>query len=82
MFSQPVTITIHYSEGDVAGLDENSLTLRYWNGSAWASDGISVVERNTAQNYVVFTVTHLSEFALFGSESEKYKVYLPLVIRQ
>jgi hypothetical protein len=66
VFSQPVTITIHYSDADVAGLDENSLVLRYWTGSAWASDGISIIERNPAQNYVVFTITHLSEFALFG----------------
>ncbi len=80
VFSKPVTITIHYSSADVAGLAESTLALQYWNGSTWASDGISVVERNPAQNYVVFTISHLSEFALFATES--HKVYLPVVIRQ
>jgi hypothetical protein len=66
VFSKPVTITIHYSDTDVAGLDESSLVLRYWTASAWASDGITVIERNPAQNYAVFTITHLCQFALFG----------------
>ncbi|MCP4540728.1 MAG: hypothetical protein GY832_26620 [Chloroflexi bacterium] len=66
-FDEPVTLTIHYTEADVAGLDEGTLDLRYWNGSAWATDGITLVERNTAQNYVVFEIVHLSEFALFAS---------------
>ncbi|MCP4540243.1 MAG: DUF11 domain-containing protein [Chloroflexi bacterium] len=66
VFSAPVTVTIHYTEADVAGMNENTLDLRYWNGSAWATDGITLTERNTAQNYIVFEITHLSRFALFG----------------
>jgi hypothetical protein len=65
-FEEPVTVTIYYSESDVVGLDEGTLELRYWNGSAWVTDGITLVERNTVQNYVVFTIAHLSEFALIG----------------
>ena len=68
-FEKPVTVTIHYSESDVAEMDEETLKLRFWDGSGWSSDGITLVERNTAQNYVVFTIAHLSEFALFGEAS-------------
>jgi len=82
VFSKPVTITIHYSDGDVAGLDENMLTLLYWNGSAWASDGISVVERNPAQNYIVVTITHLSEFALFEGVTPQQVAGVSLVANE
>jgi parallel beta-helix repeat protein len=78
-FSPPLTVTIHYGDDDVAGMNEEELMLRYWDGSAWSEDGITVVERNTGANYVVFTVAHLSNFALFGSATGK--IYLPLVLR-
>lgn len=80
-FEKPITITIHYSAVDVAGLDEDSLDLRYWDGSNWVSAGITLVERNPAQRYATFTVAHLSEFALFGETQEQHLVYLPLVVR-
>ena len=77
-FSPPITITIHYSDADVAVMKEEELMLRYWDGTTWSDDGISVVERNTDANYVVFTVAHLSDFALFG---RVYNIYLPLVLK-
>jgi hypothetical protein len=68
-FEDPITITIHYTDADIAGLDEGTLVLRYWNGTAWSTDGITLIERNIAQNYAVFEVAHLSKFALFGETS-------------
>jgi len=76
-FVQPLTVTIYYNDGDLNGMDENSLELLYWNGSAWVSDGITIVERNTIQNYVVIQIEHLTEFALFGER----RIFLPLVMR-
>jgi len=70
VFSKPVTITIHYSDNDVSGLDEDTLALRYWNGSVWASDGITTAERNAEQNYAAFVTLHLSQFALIGQMRE------------
>ena len=61
-------MTISYADGNVTGLAEETLEPMYWNGSEWSTDGISLVERNTVQNYVVFTITHLSDFALFASD--------------
>lgn len=79
----PATLAIHYGGSDVAGLDEDTLTLRYWNGATWSDAGISLAERDTTDNHVVFTITHLSEFALFGApEPQQRRIFLPLVLRQ
>ena len=79
-FSPPLTLTLDYAEGDVTGINEDTLNLRYWDGSAWASDGISVATRDTARNRLTLTLGHLTEFALFG-QSKGFSVYLPLVLK-
>jgi parallel beta-helix repeat protein len=79
VFSKPITVTIYYSDADVAGLGEEQLTLLYQDDAVWADDGIDVVERNPTDNYVVFTITHLSDFGLFLPQS--FEVYLPLILR-
>ena len=33
--SKPLTVTIRYTDADVAGIDENTLVLNYWDGSRW-----------------------------------------------
>jgi peptide/nickel transport system substrate-binding protein len=78
-FAEPVTVTIHYPQADLICLNENTLELRYWDGVSWATDGISLVERDTGNNRLVVTVAHLSQFATFAEEREC--VHLPLVLR-
>jgi thermitase len=85
VFGQPITVTIDYTSADVAGLDENTLELRYWDGGSWSADGIMVVERNVTAKRLVTQVEHLSEFATFakGKQPESsYKICLPLVVSQ
>ncbi len=82
-FQLPVTITLHYSEADVAGLDEDHLTLSYWDGSQWADAATtctppSMYDRHPDQNWLTVPVCHLTEFALFGRTW--HQIYLPLVI--
>ena len=75
----PATITIGYCDDDLSLVTaEDSLVLRHWDGQAWLADGITPAERNLAQNYVRFAVSHLTQFALFG---ETRLIYLPLVVR-
>jgi thermitase len=82
VFEEPVTVTIRYTEADVAGLDENALELCYRDGGEWSTDGIAVVARDTSNHRLVATVAHLSEFATFAKEQqEQHRVYLPLVLR-
>jgi hypothetical protein len=83
-FSKPVTITIHYDESDLDGLDEDTLVLEYWNeeASEWVDAAstctpTSIHERHLGENWLAVPVCHLSRFAMFGG----HKVYLPLVLR-
>jgi len=78
-FDPPFTITLTYSDDEVSGLAESTLTLLYWDGSAWVSDGIVLVSRNPSTNQVTFTVSHLTDFA-FAAE-EGYLIYLPILLR-
>lgn len=66
IFSSPITLTLDYTPDDVQFADENSLEVRYWNGSAWASDGITLLQRDTINHRITVSVSHLSEFALMG----------------
>jgi len=75
IFTNPITVFIEYTNADVINLNESTLTLYYWNGTRWASDGIVVVERDAERNRIVVTLGHLSEFALFGQIT--YRVFLP-----
>lgn len=76
-FLQPVTLVIEYTDADVAGIDENTLVLFFYdedNGS-WSQEGITVVTRDPANNRITLQITHLTEFAL-GAIGP---IYLPLV---
>jgi uncharacterized repeat protein (TIGR01451 family) len=77
-FGQPLTITLHYSDTDVAGLKGETLRLWYRNGvgEPWAMLGEPV---RTMSGTHVYTTTHLTQFALFGEAA--YRVFLPMVIR-
>ncbi|RLC74482.1 MAG: hypothetical protein DRJ03_31885 [Chloroflexi bacterium] len=78
-FSVPVTITLHYADADIAGLDEDSLVLEYWNGSAWVDAACGAYDRHPNENWLAVPICHLSRFALFGER--EYFIYLPLVLR-
>jgi hypothetical protein len=77
-FSRPLTITLHYTDTDVAGLKRE--TLRLWTRSGpegpWAMLGPPT---GVTSGTMTFTTTHLSQFALFGEG--RYRTYLPLVAR-
>jgi hypothetical protein len=77
-FSQPLTMTMNYTDTDVAGLKRE--TLRMWRRDGpdgpWAMlDEPSQVMSGSLS----FTTTHFSQFALFGEG--QYRVYLPFILR-
>jgi hypothetical protein len=80
VFAEPVTVTIHYSDADVAGLDEESLALTYWTGSVWQDAACGPVERHLAENWLAAPICHLSRFALLG-ERVGSTIFLPLVLQ-
>jgi uncharacterized repeat protein (TIGR01451 family) len=78
-FSVPVTITLTYDPDNLGGVPEDSLELSFWDGSGWSTDGITIIERDTANDRLTVTIEHLTDFALLGRYSQ---LYLPLILRQ
>ena len=74
-FLRPVTITVKYSEDDLAGVSEPRLALHYWDGSGWVEVPTRV---EVSQNEAIAEVRHFTIYALL---ERRHKVYLPLVIR-
>ena len=68
-FDPPVTVTIVYAEGDLNGVDEETLTPVYWTGTEYSSDGLTLVSLDTDTNTLIFTTTHFSIFVLAGEEA-------------
>ncbi len=86
-FSQPVLLTLNYDDSKSDNLVEESLDLRYWDETRleWRTDGIEIVERDTAHNQLIVSITHLTEFAIFGQQqiptTTHSQVFLPIVVR-
>jgi hypothetical protein len=83
-FGVPVTVTLHYTDTDVAKTDEAGLRLLYWNAEArrWEDASttctpFSSYDRHPGENWLAVPICHLSKFALFG----QHRVYLPVVLR-
>jgi hypothetical protein len=81
-FNVPMTVTLHFSEDDVAGLKRE--TLRLWTREGpegpWAIMGEPV---RTVSGTLEYTTTHLSEFALFGEPdmASWHHLYLSFIVR-
>jgi len=64
-FNQPVTLTFTYAESQISTLDEPTLKVYYWDTitSKWVALTTNV---NTQTNTLTVTVTHFTNFAIFG----------------
>jgi len=83
-FSRPITITLQYSEADMAGMDESLLALYHWSGSQWLDAAMtcalpSAYDRHPDENWLAVPICRTGEFALVGEGY--WTVYLPLVLR-
>lgn len=64
-FDVPVTISYTYTDNEVSGLDESTLSMYHYSDNAWSElDACSV---NTSTNTITCTAPHFSIFAIFGS---------------
>ena len=86
-FQKPITITLNYSDSDVANTDEENLVLNYWDttSSAWVDAATTCVptstyQRDTANNRLTVEICHLTEFGLFAPTVIR-TVYLPTILR-
>ncbi len=77
-FNAPLTLTMNYTDTDVAGLKRE--TLQMWTRSGPEGPWAKLDEPARVMSGVVsFTTTHLSQFALFGAG--EHRIFLPLVRR-
>ncbi|HEY75229.1 MAG TPA: hypothetical protein G4O00_03490 [Thermoflexia bacterium] len=91
VFSQPLTITVNYTDSDVAGLDENTLRLYFWDGSQWVDGATTCVPTSTyhlytQENRLELAICHLSRWGMMGFRAgdageKKVYLYLPIVLR-
>lgn len=83
-FEQPVTMTLRYHDEDIAGIDESSLTLYFWNGTRWqdiAQDCGTTYTRNVSRNMLQVQICHLSRYGMHGSEKAAVQIFLPAILR-
>jgi hypothetical protein len=67
LFGEPVSITICYSDADVAGIaDEMSLRVETWSGDRWVNAACQPGQHGLDGNWLSVGICHLSEFALLG----------------
>jgi len=64
-FSQNLTLTFTYTDGQISGLDESTLTVYMWDGTQWVALTSTV---NAGTNTITATTNHLSYFALMGEK--------------
>lgn len=64
-FDVPVTVSYAYTDADILGLDENTLSMYHYKDAIWSElDSCSV---DTAANTITCTAPHFSVFAIFGT---------------
>ena len=73
-FDNSVTFTLSYSDEDVAGIEESTLELRFWDegSSSWlggAANGIDCQPVDVVNNALVCEVSHLTPFGVMGASS-------------
>lgn len=83
------TLKISYDEGELGTIDESTLSLYYWNGSAWIRVADYVNDQipngpfvydagvNTEENYVWAVVDHFSVYALAGVSTPALMITSP-----
>ena len=80
-FAQPFTLVVTYTDDEVQGIDEQSLTLHYWHEAqqSWIAIPTTV---DAEHNRLTATLDHLTTFAVLqGQVSNPARVFLPLVQR-
>ncbi|MCK4891494.1 MAG: hypothetical protein KAS78_02380 [Candidatus Pacebacteria bacterium] len=70
-FEKALTVTLTYTDAQVAGLTEGTLKIHYWDdtSSEWVALTDSAV--NTTTNTVTATTTHFTYFVILGTQTSE-----------
>lgn len=63
-FDKSVTLTFHYTDSDISGIDESTLAAYRWDGSNWVALTNSTID--TSANTITATTQEFSFFSLIG----------------
>ncbi len=82
-FSTPISVTISYASGDLAGAESSLLRLHYWDetSQSWKTDGITLLSHDPANQQITCSINHLTEFALLVQNGPTYQVFLPAILK-
>jgi hypothetical protein len=84
-FTGTMTVTVHYRDEDVEGIDEETLALyRYRALLGWIEVGEEPGEDqdlNVDENVLRAWLRSFSRFGAYGAEAPTFQVYLPLALR-
>ncbi len=64
-FSTPLSVTLHYTDAQIANLSESSLVIYRYDSGAWTA--LSNCSVDIGANTVTCTTSHFSDFAIFGT---------------
>ncbi len=79
-FTAPLTLTLGYSDADIRLLDESTLHLLRWDGSAWAAPACPLAaspQRDLVRNLLITAVCQAGRYGLFGST---HTIYFPVML--
>ncbi|MBU1046023.1 hypothetical protein KJ616_02795 [Patescibacteria group bacterium] len=76
-FNNSVTITMTYTEAQIAGIDESTLTISYWDATTQSWIAL-VTTVDTANNTLTATTDHFTYFAIIGEEEAAVEEVIPL----
>jgi hypothetical protein len=88
VFNVPVTLTVHYVDADIAGIDENRLKLYRFESNllGWRAIGFRPGETQTLDvdnNIITATILGFSKFGKYGPQSGAgYELFLPIALKQ
>jgi len=63
-FDKDISLTLNYTDDDISGMDEDTLTIYRWNGSEWIALSDSVVDADL--NEITATSRQFSYFGILG----------------
>jgi hypothetical protein len=70
VFEEPLVVTIHYSDEDLAGIaDEATLMIATWTEGGWQDAACGDYVRQLDENWLSVEICQVSEFALLGEGS-------------
>lgn len=86
VFRVPIEVTIHYTDDEAKGLNENEIILPFWDGRAWVDAATSctptsIYQRDPEQKVFTVEICHLTEFSMFGIPTSPFRLFLPSTVR-